>query len=1487
MTVAVIATSLFFLPAKSQAQSKAALPVVRTTTAPTRLAGSERQLHGMLGTLAPKQNSGFFIPSKNFSVVSSRKPSGSQRRIAKLGDGTEIYGNVIYSKAWADGNPRYGMYSFSASSNMYTDSLQTDGYMIPWGGGTIVGDKYHVLMYYNYLNWYIQYNYYEYNVSDWSHAENYGVNVSNYKIMSTASVYDPTTKQVYACLYNMDGDGEVTSYDLGTIDYTKFQRTSVIKSGSLRYLAMGVTSKGELYAVDEKGDFYHINKTTGEETKVGATGVTPYKAQQSGIFNPKTDKFYWAAVNSDQTTSLYEIDPANGAAQKISDFPNNEEVATMYIPSPTELGAPSSVDDLQLNFAEGSNDGTVSFTLPATTYNEDALKGQLTYHIIVNGAEVASGTGNAGQKVAKTLNIASGETSVKVYTENAAGKSPETEVRQWIGPDAPKTGGAVSLKENSDNTVTLSWTAPTTGVHGGFIDSDALTYDVVRYPGAAVVASGISRTTFTEQKQECDYSAHYYTVTPVNKGVKGAAMTSDTIRYGNPLQIPYVQDFQSDSTFYLMDVINANKDNITWQRGDNGYSGEGEGRYNGDYNVTADDWLLTPPLELKKGLRYKVSLDVRNHYVTYAETFDLAYGQGTDPSTYTKLISDSVITNSTFKTVSQVVAIPSDGVYRFGIHVKTPGKGHFFYIDNLKVDYEAQPSAPDSVTSLVVKPGANGAHKATISFKAPTKTVEGKQLSSISKIDVMRNDGSLVQSIANPSVAASLSVDDNAPSTANGFNKYTVVASNQTGDGMKAEKTAYIGIDTPQPVTNVVVRNNFDGTATLVWDAPSSVGVNGGYVDVASLTYTVYNVVGTSAVVYKADVTGRQLTIDGLRTDGSQANVYYAVTATSEAGRSDFAISNLILEGGVYSLPFHESVSTGNLDYSWSVTGVASQDENPFGLSTTSADNDGGALSFVPHSVGQKATLGSGMISLGNAGNPHLVFKTEMTPLRNRNGQIVVSVRAGSGKTGTLTTVDFSKDDFMSAAQWKTVDIDLSSLKSEKAFQIFFEFQSSTANSNILIDDINIRDVKGHDLAASLSAPENATAGRELKATVNVANYGSSNVKGSDYTVSLLADGKQVATAKGVDVASNGYAQVPVSYKASVVSSDSVTLQAVVNYDADEALENNTSTSKGVHLAKPNLPSVDGLSVSTSANGKNAELSWNAVTVSNDPVTDDFESYQSFANENVGDWTFFNEDGMSTYTVENLSFSHAGDNSAFIVFDNTATSPKIDLAQNAHFVAHSGSKYLMSFDAGSTSEQTSHYAISPELSGKAQTVTFWVKSFAEGYIDSYDVLYSTTDNDPYSFTKVAVENSEAPLEWTKVSVNIPVGAKYFAIHANSLDKFALMIDDVTYEGAELTLTGYNVYRDGELLETVPAGTRSLVDSNIPSGEHRYTVSAVYNLGESAPAEAQTITGIATISTAGSKIKGRYDLNGLKVNADRQGVQILKLSDGTYRKVIVK
>lgn len=162
-----------------------------------------------------------------------------------------------------------------------------------------------------------------------------------------------------------------------------------------------------------------------------------------------------------------------------------------------------------------------------------------------------------------------------------------------------------------------------------------------------------------------------------------------------------------------------------------------------------------------------------------------------------------------------------------------------------------------------------------------------------------------------------------------------------------------------------------------------------------------------------------------------------------------------------------------------------------------------------------------------------------------------------------------------------------------------------------------------------------------------------------------------------------------------------------------------------------------------------------------------------------GEWTLYDGNGMKVYGLTDIEYENKYEPSAWMVFNRAKTNPV-----HGDGKSHSGHQCMMSIVPveNHVPATTDHWLISPELSGEAQTITFYARQLTTQYgNEKYEVLASSTNNDPTSFLIVGSTREITGEDWQEVSVSLPAGAKYFAIRHISYDIFGLMIDDVTYE----------------------------------------------------------------------------------------------------------
>lgn len=781
------------------------LSLLMLALVPLELHGNVRTFKNRLGAYRPERH-GFVQPH---AITPLEKGNRSQHQPAlRIKGGPLLWGVVEYTSAWKDlpeEEMPVGVYSLLASSPDHDKPLCVFGQSGPNGGGVFYDGAFHFVNYSVMYESVVSTYTYNYNITTWQ-QNNYAQYGSDQNVIATDLTYDTTTGNVYGYFYNPLDNSEPMRF--GTIAYDEYgcsvKTIAQEDDKDFVVICLAADNAGQLYAISWDGGFYQVDKTTGQRTLLDYTGVRPSSFRQSMTFDRQTGKLYWTAFREDYSSGLYEVNPANGQASLISELPDSMEVSCLYIPEAEALdGAPAAVGDFTVSFAGGQTTGTATFTLPVETYGGDVLAGKLDYTLIVNGASVKAGTADAGARVSVDFSVEEGQNELYVVVANATGNGPTSnKVSRWIGYDEPKAPtDAILSVDTAMRKASLSWTPPTEGMNGGYFDAQSLTYNVVRQPAGVAVAIGQTATTFSETLPEQQLTAYHYEVTAINGTRVSQPAKSNSVAVGDAFDVPFADDFSTDDNYGLYTVVNANGDDRTWGESNHCFA------YFYSWTNAADDWLLTPPVKLEAGKEYKFSFDIKGNYDT--EKYAVAYGQGIDPTTYTELLPVTELNSSSYITVSKTLTVSADGDYRFGIHALSDKYKGILSVTNIKVDGVSAVTVPDSVTELTVTPAARGALSATVSFKSPSKSLAGESLSSLTKIEVYRNDTALVATIDNPSVGALLECIDGK--AGNGMNRYTVYPYNVSGRGRAVTDSTYVGMDVPLAPNDIVLKAHDDG----------------------------------------------------------------------------------------------------------------------------------------------------------------------------------------------------------------------------------------------------------------------------------------------------------------------------------------------------------------------------------------------------------------------------------------------------------------------------------------------------------------------------------------------------------------------------------------------------------------------------------------------------------------------------------------------------
>lgn len=985
--------------------------------------------------------------------------------------------------------------------------------------------------------------------------------------------------------------------------------------------------------------------------------------------------------------------------------------------------------------------------------------------------------------------------------------------------------------------------------------------------------------------------------------------TAQTASSSDPITItensPYTENWGGVSgllTTKVWTVEDKNNDKYTWED-----LGTGTPAYNGaSATSTADDWLVSPPLHLTAGTAYTLETGgFCGVFSGSAQRLEVAFGEGDDPTTYTQVVAPMAITGYTLSTgatpVKGVFTPTTTGNYRIGFHAISEQPGYLL-LSSVRVSVTAATAGtPVKISDLTLTAGENAEEKVTVAFTAPTKDITGRDLTSLTSCTIYRDDSTLpVHTISNPTPGQKLEwTDENVEQGNHTYAVYSTVGDLRSE---KAEASVYVGgEDTPGVSDKVEVYDHLDGTITLKWNAVTT-GANGGYINASKVKYAIFEGVYQEAIV--DNLTDLEYTFTDIPLTGSQGYKFYQVVAYfDEEHIGGTAFAEPFFYGEPYTFPFHESWPYGKWENGpWSAS--YNDTKTHFKLSSTSADDDEGSLMFTPAKGGDQASIVGPKMAMGRATNPRISFQYYAYP--GSQSKIQVYLDVNGQKMKLAAEVDYST--LEGKPGWRTVNVDCADeeFKKENGYGRIY-IHAISDGENIMLDDFKVNDAIDYNVVTSMTAPLHAQGGEPAKATISVRNIGLEDAK--DFTVKLhTSNGTTVSTESGT-IAPGETKDYELAYT-TPFNDKEFQLWAEADWADDEYPENNVTEKKTVKVVVSPYPGVKDLKAAKETDG--IALSWSTPALENQVITEGFETYTAFLTEGIEPWILYDGDQCRTNTFGGITFPGNGTAYAYTVFNCDGTTHGMDDATlerfKQRFAGHNGSdQSMMSFgNAGDVSTGNNDWIISPELSGKAQTVTFYGKApqcdnLNYGAEDFY-VAYSTTDTEPNHFTKVLSDQFNDNINWKKVTVSLPEGAKYFAIvHTTTVpsnptgyDPSAILVDDISFESAPLEVVGYNVYRNNALVASSNQVTTTAYTDAEGTETDRYNVVACYRIGvNSAPSNTVSAdpTGIdaAAIEAANGAIEV-YTTAGTRVGNSTAslpaGVYIVK-QGSKVQKVAVK
>ena len=581
----------------------------------TTLAGEQATTYSS----APKPVVKQVIQSQNRAKMLMPQQALSRKKApsADQFQGLTIYANLTNSDAWEGvgiGSVPYGIYSYTIGSGVDFQAHATDlryNFMAAaMGRDQLVGVRPMQLM--GSLTG-VEYN----GLSRdgfgelWSMVYDY----ADYSFIPDVMAYDVTSDIIYSIQYNND----LTGLNLAQWNpISRMFETICAWPNRFQPMTLGFTPDGEMYCVGYDGQFYQLDKETGDARSMGTLDVAPTMYVQSMVYEPRSACFLWMAVTQ-EGCALYAIDPIDASMTLVEELKKNEEACAVFLmDNAAPADAPAATTDLAFTFEGGATTGNISFTVPTTTYSGNPLNGNVLMSVWLDGELIANYISVApGSQQTFNREVENDNHYVYVLFSNDAGFSPINSLYVYAGYDTPlPVTNAVFTVENGVSH--LTWDAPAGGVNNGYLAD--VTYSVIRMPGSVMVAEGLTECEFSETLPT-KMERYYYIIIPFNgDGKRGDEATSNSVLTGSAFEAPYFDDFSDMGTRDLWTIVNANNDASSWGTvytwTFNEYNkcwGVNTGPYNmGEDQDGADDYLISPGIYIEQGISYALIVNMRN-----------------------------------------------------------------------------------------------------------------------------------------------------------------------------------------------------------------------------------------------------------------------------------------------------------------------------------------------------------------------------------------------------------------------------------------------------------------------------------------------------------------------------------------------------------------------------------------------------------------------------------------------------------------------------------------------------------------------------------------------------------------------------------------------------------------------------------------------------------------------------------------------------------
>ncbi len=1213
--------------------------------------------------------------------------------------------------------------------------------------------------------------------------------------------YDPAADKLYGYTLNANGDAYMFFSAPGSnpASFTAIPTTETCTA--MTWDAV----HGKLIGINLGNKLMEIDPATGA-TKTLAYAPVESEFISGLCYSPIDGCYLWNAnttYDGSDKSYFYKISYPDYTFTKVYEYQYTEQFISFMCTDTRDIDPKAPAAPLIDNVVLGTEEpqALIYYTIPTTTFDGATVTERFDYVCEVDGKEYTSGTvapGNGGNPfMINYVDISEGKHIFTLKLSLKGKMGPEASRELYVGYDTPLTPQNVQLTPEG-----ISWEAVTQGVNNGVIDLDNLTYRVS--VDGKEVARDVKGTKYDYTLPEGELALHRASVVAVNHDHVSEAGLSNGMVAGKPLSLPQTI-VPTEDQFQLCSTIDANNDGRSFM-----YNHDNNGDETFCYiyaaGTPADDYAVLPCMNFDNASAiYRVSLDAACSDDMAPEAFEVYVGTAPTKEAMTQcVIERTVVPHTSYARYDALFRVPAAGNYYVAVRAVSDPDRYYLFVRNVTVEKtDIAPGAPAAATEIQATPMAQGQLKATVEFKMPATTIDGNTIAASEnlKATVSTTAGS-ADVTGTPGKKVSVEVP-----TVQGDNIVNITVSSSKGPGATARASVFTGVDRPDVVTNLRMDASEDNmTLHMTWEPPTT-GVNGGYCAPTGLSYYLCTYENGSWNI------GDKIGIDilsfdiRLQANAKQTLYRYGILAENEAGRGDYLSTAVCVGGKPYDMPFAESFADQSYKYGPIV--IMKPDETYTGqwnIVDPSALGPQFAYPGLEHALAcyneadgpGKALVGVSKVS--TEGSTSASFQLTFYYGLGADIEVLAATYGDEepqsiGKISDLNQANLSMG-------YNDVNFVLpEKFQNRKWVQFYLRAIMENDEQVAIIPQYKVIEQKAHDLAVTIEGPSCIYIDREATATAVITNAGtqSADMRSGKWTIATK-EGRQIAV-EAVPAANTTLApgeSTKISYKFTPDAEYGQYARISYAFDTEDDKADNDKAEYVLWLEVSKEPVIVDLHATDSGDDF-IDLAWTEPKIG--------FAMESFENETpdvqlpatIGKFKNIDGDDMYTYGMEGIPGSFP--KGAFTVW--SAQKVNSILGQTAIYAGH-GDKFLIAFSPAESStgngvDDADDWLISPAVEGGSQ-ISFAVAAISAEFVETIEVLYSTTDDDTNSFKLLDTYDISDPY-WKVLAATLPEDARYFAIRYVSNDKYAVLIDMINYvpEGETVSVLGYEIIRDGNVI----------------------------------------------------------------------------------------